>query len=99
MTQDELNRLVGKILVIRNTPHLCIATGRDTLLLLQLAENDEPLFKKDDPVQFVVACRPFFQEDELLWANGSYFPLLAYRDSDLPPAAQALQDAMRALTR
>ena len=97
MTQDELNQLVGKKLLIRETPHLCIAAGRDMLLLLQLAGTDETLFKEGDPVQYAVAWHPSFHADELVWANGSYFPLLAYRDSGMPPSAQALRDAVDAL--
>ncbi len=99
MSQDEMNLLVGKKLVIRETPHLCIAAGRDALLLLQLAGTDETLFKEGDPFQYVVAWHPSFQKDELVWANGSYFPLLAYRDSGMPPSAQALRDAVSALTQ
>ncbi len=99
MEQKTIEALVGKRVHIRGSEHLCVATGRDALLLLQLAGTDETLFKEGDPVQYVVAWHPSFQEDELVWANGSYYPLLAYRDSGMPPSAQALRDAVDALTR
>lgn len=99
MDQGTLDSYVGKRFCIRGIDHLCIASGKDALLLLQLAGTSEKLFKEGDPVQYVIAWYPGFDHDLLMWANGSYFPLLAYRDSGISPSGQALLDAVDALTR
>ena len=95
MDQKQLNRMVGKVLTIRGATHLCLASGRDTLLLLQLAMRDEVLFRHGDPVQYIVANHPDWHEDQLVWGQGEYYPLLAYRATDdVPASVQALKDAV-----
>ena len=37
LTRQEMDGLVGKTLIIRDFPHICLATGDDALLLLQIA--------------------------------------------------------------
>ena len=55
MNQSELNALLGKTVLIRGGEHFCCAVGNDRLLLLQCAAKDEPLFRKGEPVQYIVA--------------------------------------------
>jgi len=96
MNQKELNGMVGKVLTIRGATHLCLAAGRDAILLLQLAMRDEPIFKKGDPVQYIVARGPYLAEEGLVWRAGSYYPLLGYEETNGMPASwQALESAMR----
>ena len=99
MNQKELNGMVGKVLTIPGAKHLCLASGRDALLLLQLAMRDEPIFKKGDPVQYIVARGPYMYGDTLVWRQGEYFPLLGYRSTNgMPASAQALRDAVERMT-
>ena len=99
MNQKEMDGMVGKTLSIRGTTHLCLASGRDALLLLQLAKRDEALFKKDDPVQYIVAHGPHWDGDDLVWRQGEYFPLLGYRATDaMPVSVRALRDAIERMT-
>lgn len=99
MTQQEINALVGKTIVIRNTPHLCLCSGDDAILLLQICAKDEPLFKSGDPVQYIVGHYPEWSSGQLVWCHGSYYPIYSYcEQSKLPASAQALQDALGHLT-
>ena len=66
MNQHELNALLGKIVLIRGCEHLCCAVGNDRLLLLQCAAKDEPLFRKGEPVQYIVARHPRWVDDTLV---------------------------------
>ena len=101
MTQQELTALVGKEITIRGDRHLCLAAGSDKLLLLQICEKDEPLIKAGDPVQYIVANHPDWHNGELVWAQGSYYPLFVYRAHSEAgsPCARALLDASLCLTR
>ena len=92
MTRQEINACVGKTFQIRGARHMCIAAGNDALMLLQLCERDEPLFKLGDPVQYVVAKHPEWYNGELIWAQGAYFTLLQYRGSNAS-SVDALLDA------
>ena len=37
LTRQEMEALVGRTLIIREFPHICLAAGDDALLLLQIA--------------------------------------------------------------
>ena len=80
MNQPELNALFGKTLLIRGDEHFCCAVGNDRLLLLQYAAKDEPLFRKGEPVQYIVACHPRWDDGTLVWAQGAYFPIVPILD-------------------
>mgnify|MGYP000172800029 CR=1 FL=1 len=92
MNQSELNALLGKIVFIRGCEHLCCAVGNDRLLLLQYAAKDEPLFGKGEPVQYIVACHPRWDDDTLVWAQGAYFPIVPLLDG-LTASAKAFRAA------
>ena len=100
MSRPWLESMAGQVLTVRGAPHLCLAAGEDALLLLQLAMRDEPLFRRGDPVQYIVAHGPYWHGNELVWRQGEYFPLLGYRSTEaMPASAQALADAVRSLIR
>ncbi len=90
MNQSEINACVGKTFQIRGAAHLCVAAGDGALLLLQIAATDEPLLKKGDPVQYIVARYPDTFNGELVWGQGAYF-LPDQRTAS--PTAFALRDA------
>ena len=92
MNQSELNALLGKIVFIRGCEHLCCAVGNDSLLLLEYAAKDEPLFRKGEPVQYIVACHPRWDDGTLVWAQGAYFPIVPILDG-LTASAKALRTA------
>ena len=92
MNQSELNVLLGKNVLIRGCEHLCCAVGNDSLLLLQYAAKDEPLFRKGEPVQYIVACHPRWADSTLVWAQGAYFPIVPILDG-LTASAKALRAA------
>lgn len=92
MNQSELKALLGKIVFIRGCEHLCCAVGNDRLLLLQYAAKDEPLFRKGEPVQYIVACHPRWADSTLVWAQGAYFPIVPILDG-LTASAKALRAA------
>ena len=96
MNQSELNALLGKIVFIRGCEHLCCAVGNDSLLLLEYAAKDEPLFGKGEPVQYIVACHPRWDDDTLVWAQGAYFPIVPILDG-LTASAKALRAAVDSL--
>ena len=94
MTRQEMDALVGRTLIIREFPHICLAAGDDALLLLQIAVKDESFLKKGDPIKYIVAHYPEFQGDKLVWGQGEYYDIWAYREKDgIPATAQALRDA------
>lgn len=93
MTSQELNSYVGKTLSIRGSNHLCLAAGHDALLLLQICGHDEPLLKAGEPVQYIVARRPSLYGGTLVWDQGAYFPILAYRNEAGDATAKALWNA------
>ena len=92
MNQYELKALLGKIVRIRGCEHLCCAVGNDRLLLLQCAAKDEPLFRKGEPVQYIVARHPRWVDDTLVWAQGAYFPIVPLFDG-LTASAKAFRAA------
>ena len=92
MNQSELNALLGKIVFIRGCEHLCCAVGNDGLLLLQYAAKDEPLFRKGEPVQYIVARHPRWGDDTLVWTQGAYFPIVPILDG-LTASAKAFKAA------
>lgn len=96
MSQSELNALLGKTLLIRGDKHFCCAVGNDRLLLLQCATKDEPLFRKGEPVQYIVACHPRWSDGTLVWAQGAYFPIVPILDG-LTASAKALRAAVDSL--
>ena len=96
MNQSELNALLGKTVLIRGCEHLCCAVGNDRLLLLQYAAKDEPLFRKGEPVQYIVACHPRWSDGTLVWAQGAYFPIVPILDG-LTASAKALRAAVDSL--
>ena len=96
MNQSELNALLGKIVLIRGCEHLCCAVGSDRLLLLQYAAKDEPLFRRGEPVQYIVACHPRWVDGTLVWAQGAYFPIVLIPDG-LTASAKALRAAVDSL--
>ena len=96
MNQSELNALLGKIVLIRGCEHLCCAVGSDRLLLLQYAAKDEPLFRKGEPVQYIVACHPRWVDGTLVWAQGAYFPIVLI-PGGLTASAKALRAAVNSL--
>ena len=90
--------LVGQVLTIRGATHLCLAAGEDALLLLQLARCDGALFRRGDPVQYIVAHGPCLHGDELVWRQGAYYPLLGYKETERVLASVwALADAVRSM--
>lgn len=98
MTRQALDALVGRTIIIRDFPHICLAAGDDALLLLQIAARDESLLKKRQPVKYIVAHYPEFEGDKLIWGQGEYYDILAYREDDgIPATAKALRDASLAL--
>ena len=96
MNQSELKALLGKTVLIRGCEHLCCAVGNDRLLLLQYAAKDEPLFRKGEPVQYIVACHPRWVDSTLVWAQGAYFPIVPIFDG-LTASAKALRAAVDSL--
>lgn len=96
MNQSELKALLGKIVRIRGCEHFCCAVGSDRLLLLQYAAKDEPLFRKGEPVQYIVACHPRWVDGTLVWAQGAYFPIVLIPDG-LTASAKALRAAVDSL--
>lgn len=94
MNQNEINACVGKTFQIRGAAHLCVASGSNSLLLLQIAASDEPLFKTGDPVQYIIAKYPDFYKGELVWGQGEYYLPDQYSDN---PTAFALRDAANKL--
>ena len=96
MNQSELKALLGKIVLIRGCEHFCCAVGNDRLLLLQYAAQDEPLFRKGEPVQYIVACHPRWVDGTLVWAQGAYFPIVLIPDG-LTASAKALRAAVDSL--
>ena len=92
MNQSELNALLGKIVFIRGCEHFCCAVGNDRLLLLQYAAKDEPLFRKGEPVQYIVARHPRWVDSTLVWAQGAYFPIVPTFDG-LTASAKAFRTA------
>lgn len=92
MNQSELNALLGKTVLIRGCEHLCCGVGNDRLLLLQCAAKDEPLFRKGEPVQYIVACHPRWDVGTLVWAQGAYFPIVPLLDG-LTASAKAFRAA------
>ena len=96
MNQSELNALWGKIVFIRGCEHLRCAVGNDRLLLLQYAAKDEPLFRKGEPVQYIVARHPRWADGTLVWAQGAYFPIVPILDG-LTASAKALRAAIDSL--
>ena len=98
MTRREMDALVGQTITIRDFPHVCLAVGDDALLLLQIAAKDEPLIRKGQPIKYIVAHYPRFAEGELVWGQGEYYDIWAYRENDgIPATAQALRDASLSL--
>lgn len=94
MTQQEVNGLIGKNLLIRDVPHLCLAAGQDSILLLQLCEKATSIHAPGDPVQYIVAKNPGWYRNELIWGQGHYYPVCAYQPCGrMPASAQALRDA------
>ena len=77
MTRQEMDALVGRTLIIREFPHICLAAGDDALLLLQIAVKDESFLKKGDPIKYIVAHYPEFQGDKLVWGKGEYYDIWA----------------------
>lgn len=96
MNQSELKALLGKIVLIRGCEHFCCAVGSDRLLLLQYAAKDEPLFRRGEPVQYIVACHPRWVDGTLVWAQGAYFPIVLIPDG-LTASAKALRAAVDSL--
>lgn len=96
MNQSELKALLGKIVRIRGCEHFCCAVGSDRLLLLQYAAKDEPLFRRGEPVQYIVACHPRWVDGTLVWAQGAYFPIVLIPDG-LTASAKALRAAVDSL--
>ena len=96
MNQSELNALLGKTVLIRGGEHFCCAVGNDRLLLLQYAAKDEPLFRRGEPVQYIVACHPRWVAGTLVWAQGTYFPIVPILDG-LTASAKALRAAVDSL--
>ena len=92
MNQSELKALLGKTVLIRGCEHLCCGVGNDRLLLLQCAAKDEPLFRKGEPVQYIVACHPRWDVGTLVWAQGAYFPIVPILDG-LTASAKAFRAA------
>ena len=96
MNQSELQALLGKTILIRGCEHFCCAVGNDRLLLLQYAAKDETLFRKGEPVQYIVACHPRWVDSTLVWAQGAYFPIVPILDG-LTASAKALRAAIDCL--
>ena len=92
MNQSELKALLGKTVRIRGDEHFCCAVGNDRLLLLQYAAKDEPLFRKGEPVQYIVAYHPRWDDGTLVWAQGAYFPIVPLFDG-LTASAKAFRAA------
>ena len=92
MNQSELNALLGKTVLIRDGEHFCCAVGNDRLLLLQCAAKDEPLFRKGEPVQYIVARHPRWVDGTLVWAQGAYYPIVPLFDG-LTASAKAFKAA------
>ena len=98
LTRQEMDALVGKTLIIRDFPHICLAAGDDALLLLQIAVKDESFIRKGQPIKYIVAHYPEFQGDKLVWGQGEYYDIWAYRENDgIPATAQARRDASLSL--
>lgn len=89
MKANELTAMVGETITIRSTRHVCVGAGIDALLLLQFENNGEPL-------QYIVAHHPCYYENELVWANGEYYPLFNYKGTE-EAMSSALRDASLAL--
>ena len=96
MNQSELKALLGKTVLFRGCEHLCFGVGNDRLLLLQYAAKDEPLFRKGEPVQYIVARHPRWVDSTLVWAQGAYFPIVPTFDG-LTASAKALRAAVDSL--
>ena len=98
LTRQEMDALVGKTLIIRDFPHICLAAGDDALLLLQIAVKDESFIRKGQPIKYIVAHYPEFQGDKLVWGQGEYYDIWSYRENDgIPATAKALRDASLSL--
>lgn len=98
MTRQEMDALVGHTIIIRDFPHICLAAGNDALLLLQIAVKDELIVRKGQPIKYIVAHYPELQGDTLVWGQGEYYDIWAYREDDgIPATAKALRDASLAL--
>ena len=98
LTRQEMDGLVGKTLIIRDFPHICLAAGDDALLLLQIDVKDESFIRKGQPIKYIVAHYPEFQGDKLVWGQGEYYDIWAYRENDgIPATAKALRDASLSL--
>ena len=94
MTRQDMDALVGRTIIIRDFPHICLAAGDNALLLLQIAAKDESTFRKGQPVKYIVAHYPEYEGDTLVWGQGEYYDIWAYREKDgIPATAQALHDA------
>ena len=92
MNQYELKALLSKNVRICGDEYFCCAVGNDRLLLLQYAAKDEPLFRKGEPVQYIVACHPRWVDGTLVWAQGAYFPIVPLFDG-LTASAKAFRAA------
>ena len=92
MNQSELKALLGKTVLIRGGEHFCCAVGNDRLLLLQCAAKDEPLFRKGEPAQYIVAYHRRWDDGTLVWAQGAYFPIVPLFDG-LTASAKAFRAA------
>lgn len=73
LMRQEMDALVGRTFIIREFPHICLATGDDALLLLQIAVKDESFIRKGQPIKYIVAHYPEFQDDKLVWGQGEYY--------------------------
>ena len=96
----ETKAAVGKTYMIRGQRHVCIAAGNDALLLMQISsKDDEPCFPKGTVLQYIIAHDPRFENHELVWGHGDYFPLFSYRNETwLPASAQGLREAVQLMT-
>lgn len=98
MTRREMDALVGRTVMIRDFPHICLAAGDDALLLLQVAVRDESFIQRGQPIKYIVAHYPEFQDDTLIWGQGEYYDVWAYREVDgVSATAQALRGASLSL--
>lgn len=85
MNTLQCSAYIGKTLVIRGVPHLCVAAEKECLMFLQFTEEGAP-------IQYVVAHHPMLYKGEMVWSNGNYFPLLNYAGS-ATPMADAIRDS------
>lgn len=90
MGDRDFRALLGTSFPIHGVRHTCVAVDKDVLLLLQHDNNGMP-------IQYVTAHHPSWYRDELVWAQGDYFPLFSYAESDTP-MADALRDAALAMS-